>query len=147
MAVGEQPSFSRTLDNLTLYLATGISYLFRYSGQVFGVGLSGGVLQGALNAELHKRITGPDAPKLIERIRKVSTSIPNLEPAVRAQAIESYLIALRWVWILIGSLALLNFILSIFIEEHPLPGSFEEEQKIREQRRGNSGTATPVRGI
>ena len=101
------------------------------------------VLQGALTNELKKRITGPDATKLIERIRTVSTSIPKLDPAVRAQAIESYRIALRWVFVLIGGLALLNFSLSIFIEEHPLPGSFEEEQKIRDQRRGNSGTATP----
>lgn len=104
------------------------------------------VLQGALTSELRKRITGPGSAELIKRIRKVSTTIPTLEPKIRNQAIQSYLIALRWVWVLIGGLALLNTFVSVFIEEHPLPGSFEEEQKIREERRANSGAATPNYG-
>lgn len=38
--------------------ATGMSYMFRYSGQVVGVSLAGVILQGILKNELRKRITG-----------------------------------------------------------------------------------------
>jgi len=99
--------------------ATGISYLFRYCGQVFGVGLSGGVLQGLLASELNKRITGPDAPELIDKIRKVATSIPSLEPEIRRKAIESYKVSLRWVFILNGILALVNLLVSLPVSHLP----------------------------
>lgn len=157
--------------------ATGISYLFRYCGQVFGVGLSGGVLQAILAAQLKKRITGPGSEELIEKIRKVSSIIPSLEPEIRQKAVDSYKVSLRWVFIMNGLLAVLNFLISlpvstlmkipsrlpeiqsklalnigclvllIQIKEYPLPGSFEEEQKFRDQReqdRVDSGTQTPA---
>ena len=93
--------------------ATGISYLFRYCGQVFGVGLSGGVLQAILASQLKKRITGPGAGELIDKIRKVATIIPSLEPEIREKAIESYKVSLRWVFVMNGLLAVLNFLISI----------------------------------
>ena len=105
-------------------------------------------MQAALTSQLQQRITGDGAEALIEKIRTEATSIISLDPATRAKAVESYHVALRWVWLLNLALALLNFLISLPIEEHPLPGSFEEEQKIREERdqRGlESGTATPAR--
>lgn len=44
-----------------LAVATGITYLFRTTGQVLGVSLSGTVLQAVLLQKLRERITGPDA--------------------------------------------------------------------------------------
>lgn len=93
--------------------ATGISYLFRYCGQVFGVGLSGGVLQAILASQLKKRITGPDAADLIDKIRKVSSIIPDLDPVTRQAAIESYKVALKWVFVMNGLLGVVNFLISI----------------------------------
>jgi hypothetical protein len=42
-------------------VATGITYLFRTTGQVLGVSLSGALLQAILTRQLQKRITGPEA--------------------------------------------------------------------------------------
>jgi hypothetical protein len=42
-------------------VATGITYLFRTTGQVLGVSLSGALLQAILTKQLRKRITGPEA--------------------------------------------------------------------------------------
>lgn len=44
-----------------LAVATGITYLFRTTGQVLGVSLSGTVLQAVLLQKLRERITGPNA--------------------------------------------------------------------------------------
>jgi len=136
------------VDRDDMAVATGISYLFRYCGQVVGVGLAGAVLQSVLTNELKQRITGPDAAEIIDKIRRVSSSIKELPPDVRQQAVVSYRMALRWVWIMNAVLASINIVITLFIEEHPLPGSFEEEATIRENRRlmsaDNSGAATPV---
>jgi hypothetical protein len=48
-----------------------VTYLFRYTGQVLGVSLSGAALQSILTTQLRTRITGPGAAELIERIRSV----------------------------------------------------------------------------
>ena len=42
-------------------IVTGISYLFRTTGQVVGVSLSAALLQAILAKQLRKRITGPGA--------------------------------------------------------------------------------------
>lgn len=45
-------------------VATGITYLFRTTGQVLGVSLSGTILQAILTAKLKERITGPGAAEV-----------------------------------------------------------------------------------
>ena len=42
-------------------VATGITFLFRTTGQVLGVSLSGALLQAVLTKRLQERITGPGA--------------------------------------------------------------------------------------
>ena len=42
-------------------VATGVLFLFRTTGQVLGVSLSGAILQAVLTKQLQKRITGPGA--------------------------------------------------------------------------------------
>jgi hypothetical protein len=49
------------VDREDIAVATGITYLFRTTGQVLGVTLSGALLQSILTKQLRKRITGPDA--------------------------------------------------------------------------------------
>lgn len=44
-----------------LTLLSPVTYLFRTTGQVLGVSLSGAVLQAVLVKKLRERITGPDA--------------------------------------------------------------------------------------
>jgi hypothetical protein len=44
-------------------LTYSVTYLFRTTGQVIGVSLSGALVQGVLLRELRQRITGPGADK------------------------------------------------------------------------------------
>lgn len=56
-----------------LAVATGITYLFRTTGQVLGVSLSGTVLQAVLLQKLRERIIGPNAGEVSFR----SERLPN----------------------------------------------------------------------
>ncbi|KIJ70285.1 hypothetical protein HYDPIDRAFT_77195 [Hydnomerulius pinastri MD-312] len=114
-------------------VATGITYLFRTTGQVLGVSLSGAVLQSILLRKLRERITGPGSletcwgiARIFDltgnlRIRHSINSIPDLAPSLRKAAIDSYADALRVVFICQIAINVLVFIACIPIEEHPLP--------------------------
>ncbi|GAA5940426.1 hypothetical protein JCM3775_005088 [Rhodotorula graminis] len=130
-----------SVDRSDMATATGLTYLFRYVGQVVGVASSASLLQSVLNSQLQSRIVGPDAPRIIDQIRHVSTSIPSLAPALQAAARESYRLALRAVFLLNLGVAVVCFLTSLPIREYALPGSFEEEEESRRQR--SSGTGTP----
>ncbi|TNY24707.1 major facilitator superfamily domain-containing protein [Rhodotorula diobovata] len=135
-----------SVDRSDMATATGLTYLFRYVGQVVGVASSASLLQAVLSSELKHRITGPDAPSIIDQIRHVSTSIPTLPPLVQVAARESYRLALRAVFILNLGVAVACWVTSLPIREYPLPGSFEEEEESRRQRGSGSGTGTPREG-
>jgi len=96
------------------------------------------MLQSVLNSQLKSRIVGPDAPRIIDQIRHVSTSIPSLPPALQAAARESYRLALRAVFLLNLGVAVVCFLTSLPIREYALPGSFEEEEESRRQRSSGS---------
>ncbi|KAI5474616.1 vacuolar amino acid permease [Pseudohyphozyma bogoriensis] len=114
--------------------ATGLSYLFRYVGQVVGVGISSAVLQSVLTAQLHARITGPGAEKTINKIRHVATSIATLSPEDKEAAITSYELGLRSVFVLNAGISLLAFGATLWLKQYPLHGSFEEEDAERRRR-------------
>ncbi|KAG2077592.1 vacuolar amino acid permease [Suillus decipiens] len=103
-------------------VATGITYLFRTTGQVLGVSLSGAVLQSILLRKLRQRITGPGSLEVSGiGIRHSISSIPDLAPAHRIAAVESYADALRVVFVCHTAINILVFIACLPIEEHPLP--------------------------
>jgi len=132
------------VDRKDMAVATAISYLFRYTGQVVGVGLSSAVLQGVLTAELHKHITGPGSEKLIADIRHDASIISGLPPDQREAAVLSYQIGLQSVFIMNACLAFVCLLATLPIREYPLPNNFlEEEQarKAREHRDRESSTA------
>jgi len=116
-------------------VATGISYLFRTTGQVIGVSLSGALLQAVLLKNLRERIKGPDAAELIRAIRHSTTIIPSLEPPMRQAAVESYALGLRAVFIFNAVVSALCFLATLPIEENPLPGSHVEQAEHDERRR------------
>ncbi|KAH9938404.1 vacuolar amino acid permease [Fomitopsis serialis] len=107
-----------------LAVATGITYLFRTTGQVLGVSLSGALLQAILTRKLRERITGPGA---IE-IRHSTNLIPELEPHLRRAAVDSYADALRVVFICQAVANFLCFLCCIPIQENSLPGTHEEQE-------------------
>ncbi|BGP16916.1 hypothetical protein JCM10213_007361 [Rhodosporidiobolus nylandii] len=138
-----------SVDRSEMATATGLTYLFRYVGQVVGVASSASLLQAVLTDELHKRITGHGSAKIIDQIRHVATSIPNLPPALQTAARTSYHHALRAVFMLNLGVAVACFLTTLPLKEYKLPGSFQEEEESRRQRtEGASGsTSTPVERV
>ncbi|EPT03548.1 hypothetical protein FOMPIDRAFT_1158252 [Fomitopsis schrenkii] len=102
-----------------LAVATGITYLFRTTGQVLGVSLSGALLQAVLTRKLRERITGPGAFE-VSPIHSTNV-IPDLEPYLRKAAVDSYADALRIVFICQAVCNFLCFLCCLPIQENPLP--------------------------
>ncbi|KAK7061583.1 multidrug resistance protein fnx1 [Favolaschia claudopus] len=109
-------------------VATGITYLFRTTGQVLGVSLSGAILQAVLLQKLRLRIQDPRSAEIIYEIRHSAESIRYLDPLWKKAAVDSYADALRAVFIFQAAMAFLAFLTCLPIEENPLPGSREEQE-------------------
>ncbi|KAI0092776.1 MFS general substrate transporter [Irpex rosettiformis] len=125
-----------------LAVATGITYLFRTSGQVLGVSLSGALLQAVLTNKLRERITGPDAFKMIESIRHSTTIIPTLSLDLQRAAVNSYSDALRVVFICQAALNLVCFLCCIPIQENPLPGTLEGQDEAYRKRANSAASSS-----
>lgn len=69
VATGSASKTLKRLEIVTLTLDVSVSYLFRTTGQVIGVSLSGALLQSLLARHLRERITGPGAVEIIQSIR------------------------------------------------------------------------------
>ncbi|KAF8268308.1 major facilitator superfamily domain-containing protein [Lactarius quietus] len=106
-------------------VATGITYLFRTTGQVLGVSLSGTLLQSILVSKLRQRIHGPNAEESISRIRHSTDVVNSLDPVLRKAAIDSYADALRVVFICQLILNILTLLCCTAIQENPLPGTLK----------------------
>jgi len=116
-------------------VATGMSYLFRTSGQVLGVSLSGALVQAVLVRQLNQKITGPGSQQIIQRIRHETDFIATLDPPLQKAAVDSYATALRAVFICQACIAFCTFLSCLPIEENPLPGSHEEQEEQDRRRR------------
>jgi hypothetical protein len=127
-----------TVRKEDMAVATGISYLFRTTGQVIGVSLSGALTQAIVLRQLRARITGPDSADIINTIRHSIASIPNFEPAIRDAAVASYADATRAVFICQSALAFMMLVACLPIQENFLPGTREEQE---EQFRRNAETS------
>ncbi|KAF8707361.1 vacuolar amino acid permease, partial [Rhizoctonia solani] len=128
-----------SVDKKDYAVATGISYLFRTTGQVLGVSLSGALVQAVLVSSLRKGIQGPDAEKIIQSIRHSTAIIPTLDPPLRVVAIQSYQRALTTVFTCQVVLAFVLMLSCLPIEENPLPGSHEEQEQQERLRRERNG--------
>lgn len=104
-------------------VATGITYLFRTTGQVLGVSLSGATLQAVLLRQLRKRIQGPGSTELIYEIQHSTSIITTLPAPLKQAAISSYADALRVVFICQVTWNFLAFLCCIPIQESILPGT------------------------
>jgi len=111
-----------------LAVATGITYLFRTTGQVLGVSLSGAALQALLLRSLREKITGPNAVDIIESIRHSTSVIPTLEPEMRKAAVDAYSSALQIIFIFQATANFIAFLCCLPVQENPLPGSQEEQE-------------------
>jgi hypothetical protein len=111
-------SLINSVPRSDIAVATGMSYLFRTTGQVIGVSTSGALLQSILKRELNKRIDDQD---LISRIRHQSSVVSTLPPYYQQAAIDSYDVALRYVFVLAFCSAIGTSISCFFMEDRKLP--------------------------
>jgi MFS family permease len=98
-------------------VATSLSYVFRTTGQVLGVALSGALTQAVLQTELAKRITGPGAAEIIAAIRQSSDSIRNLPKGLQDAATASYQKALHAVFIVAIVLSVIGVVSALGMRE------------------------------
>lgn len=120
-------------------VATGMSYLFRTTGQVVGVATSGVILQAMLKKELQDRLG--DQPKLIEDLRHQLNIIRTLPPIQQEAAKQAYEVSLRAVFGLVLVAAIGCSIACYSMEDVPLPDAAPS------QSQSNSGTVTPSRRL
>ena len=112
-----------------------MSYLFRTTGQVLGVALSGALIQDVLLRKLRATITGPDAAEIIRRVRHSTEAIRELDPVHRDAAIGAYAAAIRAAFIAQVVVAFLALLSCLPIEEFPLAGTHEEQAEHDRRRR------------
>ncbi|KAF8308600.1 MFS general substrate transporter [Clavulina sp. PMI_390] len=118
-----------SVSHAEMPVAIGLYYLFRNTGQVLGVSMSGAITQSILRTQLRDRIHAPNAEELIREIRHSTSIIPTLEPELRDAAVTSWAIALRAVFIFNAILALVALLACIPMEEHELSSTVSTEVK------------------
>ncbi|KAJ7359512.1 MFS general substrate transporter [Mycena albidolilacea] len=105
-------------------LATGISYLFRTTGQVLGVSLSATLTQSLLVRNLRARILDED---IVLKILDSTAYIHTLPADLRHQATTSWALALRTVFYCHIGLAVGIFLSVLPVEEFSLPDTVAAE--------------------
>lgn len=115
-------------------VATGITYLFRTTGQVVGVSLSSTIFQAVLLQKLRERIQGPGSSEDIDAIRRNTEIIPTLDPLLQRAAVASYADALWVVFVFQIAIGVLGFLACLPIQENPLPGTREEQEQHYQNR-------------
>ncbi|KAF6758549.1 multidrug resistance protein [Ephemerocybe angulata] len=101
-------------------VGTGFGQLFRGVGQVGGVAISSAVFQSKLEAELQKRITGPDAQALIKKIRQNARYVATLPPDIRALAQDSYKVSLKSVFFFAAVMTFIAYLVRLPIPDKHL---------------------------
>ncbi|KAI9803573.1 MAG: hypothetical protein M1825_001916 [Sarcosagium campestre] len=109
------------VDHQHQAVVTSASYAFRSTGSTIGVTIASGVFQNILKKQLWARLGGIDnAAKVIKRVRDSFDEIDRLPPDWRQAVVDSYMDALRSVFILATGLAVLGLASSLFMREHKL---------------------------
>ncbi|TKA79273.1 hypothetical protein B0A49_03690 [Cryomyces minteri] len=100
---------------------TSASYAFRSTGSTIGITVASAVFQNILKAELWSRFGDqPEASHVIGRIRDSIDEVKHLPPGWRDGVLETYMDALRGVWLTLFGLALLGGLVSLAMREHVL---------------------------
>ncbi|KAJ7643074.1 MFS general substrate transporter [Mycena polygramma] len=102
-------------------IATGLLYLCRILGQLFGVSLSAALTQALLARNLRERIVGPGAEETIIKILASTEYIRTLPSALQQIASASWMDALHVVFCCHIGLGVLVFLSVLPIEEKVLP--------------------------
>lgn len=94
-------------------VAMGFVQLFSGLGQVSGVSISSALFQTILNRELRERLHGPGSEELIEQVKHSSEMVRQLPLDLQRPVRDSYVIALRAIFILAACCTVLAFLVRI----------------------------------
>ncbi|KAF7363142.1 MFS general substrate transporter [Mycena venus] len=109
-------------------LATGLSYLFRGTGEVLGVSLSAALTQTLLARELRRRMVYDGADEIIAKILASTAYIHTLPTELQEKATASWMRALHIVFQCQMVVAVCLFLSALPIEELPLQDTLTAPQ-------------------
>jgi MFS family permease len=102
-------------------LATSASFVFRSIGSTLGVTLSSVVFQNTLKSALWKRLYNlQDAEAIIGQIRGNFEELGRVDPSIRTQVVESYMVALKAVFGTAFGMSGLAALASLLMRENKL---------------------------
>ncbi|KAH9838824.1 multidrug resistance protein fnx1-like [Teratosphaeria destructans] len=116
------------VDHKYQAVITSASYAFRSTGSSIGIAVASAVFQNILKTRLYDRFAG--LPGAADEIRKIRDSIDEIHRVPRGWhrgVIESYVEALRGVWVVVLGFAILASIASLFIRQHKLYSNLERK--------------------
>ena len=109
------------VDHSQQAVITSASYAFRSTGSTLGVTIASAVFQNILKIDLWRALGDrPDAAARIARIRESFDEIRHLPPDWRQPVLDSYMHALRGVFVTSLGIAVLGAVISLFMREHTL---------------------------
>jgi MFS family permease len=102
-------------------VATSASYAFRSTGSAIGITIASAIFQNVLRARLWDVLGDhPDAAKLIEKLTENADLLKQLPPQLQGSVQDSYMEALRWVFIFAAGLTVISFSVCTTMKEHKL---------------------------
>ena len=109
------------VDHKDHSVITSASYAFRSTGSVIGITIASAVFQNILKSELWSRFGDrKDAAEIIGRLQDSLDEIQRLPPGWKGPVMQVYMDALRGVFLTTVGIAVLGFIISLFMREHTL---------------------------
>nr|POF17805.1 multidrug resistance protein fnx1 [Quercus suber] len=116
------------VDHKWQAVITSASYAFRSTGSTIGITIAGAVFQNLLSDRLSMRFGDqPNAADEIRRIREDADEIDRLPPGWHDGVIESYVEALRGVWVMALGFFALAACASLLIKQHTLHSNLERK--------------------
>jgi MFS family permease len=114
-------SLISAVDHKYQAVITSASYAFRSTGSSIGITIASAVFQNILKARLYGRFgSQPGAAEEIKRIRDSVDEIHRLPQGWYDGVLETYVEALRGVWVVVLGFAIVTALVSFFIREHTL---------------------------
>lgn len=109
------------VDHAHQAVITSASYAFRSTGSTLGVTIASAIFQNVLQTSLWSKFGGrDDAREIIGRLKDSFDEIDHLPLGWKEGVLESYMQALRGVFMSALAMALLGSVISLFMREHTL---------------------------
>lgn len=110
-----------SVDHEHQAVVTSASYTFRSTGATIGITVASAIFQNVLKLQLWARLGDrPGAAEIIARIRSNSEALRSLPDDWMQPALDSYMMALRSVFLFVAGLSVLGFLIGLLMREFKL---------------------------